>query len=117
MMDGNPKLILHQIEYRPGREGGKPDALTRREGDLPKNNDEPIQQRERTLIPKEQYFEVIKMVEVQSNKTELLQKAAEQDSEQQTIKRALEEERQEMKGVALGLCQWKDDLLWYQGKI
>jgi len=22
-----------------------------------------------------------------------------------------------MKGVALGLCQWKDDLLWYQGKI
>jgi len=22
-----------------------------------------------------------------------------------------------MKGVALGLCQWKDGLLWYQGKI
>jgi len=22
-----------------------------------------------------------------------------------------------MKGVALGLCRWKDDLLWYQGKI
>jgi len=22
-----------------------------------------------------------------------------------------------MKGIALGLCQWKDDLLWYQGKI
>jgi len=22
-----------------------------------------------------------------------------------------------MKGVALGLCQWKDSLLWYQGKI
>jgi len=23
----------------------------------------------------------------------------------------------EMKGIALGLCKWKDDLLWYQGKI
>jgi len=22
-----------------------------------------------------------------------------------------------MKGIALGLCQWKDGLLWYQGKI
>jgi len=22
-----------------------------------------------------------------------------------------------MKGVALGICQWKDGLLWYQGKI
>jgi len=21
-----------------------------------------------------------------------------------------------MKGIPLGLCQWKDDLLWYQGK-
>jgi len=29
-----------KIEYRPGKEGGKPDALTRREGDLPNNNDE-----------------------------------------------------------------------------
>jgi len=57
------------------------------------------------------------MVEFQSNEKELLQKAAEQDSEQQTIKKALEEARLEMKGVALGLCQWKDDLLWYQGKI
>ena len=22
-----------------------------------------------------------------------------------------------MKGIVLGLCQWKDDLLWYQGMI
>jgi len=35
-----------KIKYRPGKEGGKPDALTRREGDLPKNNDERIRQRE-----------------------------------------------------------------------
>jgi len=29
-----------KIEYRPVKEGGKPDPLTRREGDLPKNNNE-----------------------------------------------------------------------------
>jgi len=22
-----------------------------------------------------------------------------------------------MQGIALGLCQWKDNLLWYQGRI
>jgi len=71
-----------KIEYRPEREGGKPDALTRSEGDLPKNNDERIQQRERTLLPKEQYFEVIETVELQSNEKELLQEAATQDSVQ-----------------------------------
>jgi len=106
-----------KIEYRPLKEGGKPAALTRREGDLPKNNDERIRQRERTLLPKEQYFEEIRTIEFQSDEKELLQKAAKQDAEQQIIKKALEEGKQEMKGVALGLCQWKDDLLWYQGKI
>jgi len=28
------------IDYRPGKQGGKPDALTRRSGDLPKEGDE-----------------------------------------------------------------------------
>jgi len=106
-----------KIKYRPAREGGKPDALTRRERDLPKNNDKRIRQRERTLLPKEQYFQVIETVELQSNEKELLQEAANQDSEAQAIKNALEEGKTEMKGVALGLCQWKDDLLSYQGKI
>jgi len=31
-----------KIEYQPGKEGGKLDTLTRRAGDLPKNNDERI---------------------------------------------------------------------------
>jgi len=106
-----------KIEYRPGKEGGKPDALTTREGDLPKNNDERIQQRERTLLPKAQCFDMIETIEFQSNEKELLQEAAKQDTEQQVIRRALEEGREEIKGVALGICQWKDDLLWNQGKI
>ena len=29
-----------KIKYRPGKAGGKPDALTRRSGDLPKGGDE-----------------------------------------------------------------------------
>jgi len=39
------------------------------------------------------------------------------DREIQTIREALDQGNKEMKGVALGLCQWKDGYLWYQGKI
>ena len=46
-----------------------------------------------------------------------IQKASNVDNEIQDIKRNLDEGRKEMKGIALGLCHWKDGLLWYQGKI
>ena len=39
------------------------------------------------------------------------------NEEIQTIRKALERGDKEMKGVALGLCQWKDEYLWHQGKI
>jgi len=39
------------------------------------------------------------------------------DNEIQTIREALDKGDKEMKGVALGLCQWKDGYLWHQGKI
>jgi len=46
-----------------------------------------------------------------------ISKASEADDEIQDIKRNLDEATKEMKGKALWLCQWKDNLLWYQGKI
>src|SRR5436853_6910743 len=42
-------------EYRPGKLGGKPDALTRRSGDLPKEGDERLAQRSQTLLKLEDY--------------------------------------------------------------
>ena len=45
------------IEYRPGKEGGKPDALTRRKANMPQEGDERLTQKERSLLPKEKYFE------------------------------------------------------------
>jgi len=46
-----------------------------------------------------------------------IQKASKNYNKIQDIKRNLDEGKTEMKGIALGLCQWKDSLLWYQGKI
>ena len=35
----------------------------------------------------------------------------------QKIQNAQERGEKEMKGIALGLCQWKDEHLWYGEKI
>ena len=39
------------IRYRPGKEGGLPDALTRRDQDLPEEGDERLDYRMAQLIP------------------------------------------------------------------
>ena len=49
-----------KIVYRPGKEGGKRDALTRGPGYLPAENDERNTQMEQILLP-EHYFEKIKI--------------------------------------------------------
>jgi len=47
-----------KIEYRPGKEGGKPDALTRREGDLPTAGDKRLTRNVGILLPKERYWDI-----------------------------------------------------------
>jgi len=116
-----------KIEYRPGKEGGKPDALTRREGDLPTAGDKRLTRNVGILFPKERYWdipeteeiklEVLETTEFQDEDEGEIQKASNVDNEIPDIKKNLDEGRKEMKGIALGLCQWKDGLLWYQGKI
>lgn len=39
-----------RIRYRPGKAGGKPDALTRRSGDLPADGDEHLRHMECALL-------------------------------------------------------------------
>jgi len=116
-----------KIEYRPGKEGGKPDALRRREGDLPTAGDKRLTRNVGILLPKERYWDIPDAEEIKLDMLETTQfrdknageieKSSNDEAEIQDIKRTLNEGRKEMKGVALGLCQGKDDLLWYQGKI
>ncbi|GIZ39392.1 hypothetical protein CKM354_000277800 [Cercospora kikuchii] len=42
-----------QITYRPGKQGQKPDSLTRRSGDLPKEGDERLQHQSQTILKRE----------------------------------------------------------------
>jgi len=53
----------------------------------------------------------------ETNNEEEISNESAKDKEIQTIKKALNKGNKEMKGVVLGLCQWKDGYLWHQGKI
>jgi len=79
------------------------------------------------LLPKERYWGIPDLEEIKLNILETtkfqdkndgeIQKASRDANEIQDIKRHLDEGKKEIKGMALRLCQWKDDLLWYQGRI
>ena len=78
-------------------------------------------------MPKEGYWDipeteeikldVLETTEFQDKDEGEVQKASNVDNEIQDIKRNLNQGRKEMKGIALGLCKWKNGLIWYQGKI
>ena len=116
-----------KIEYRPGREGGKPDALTRRSGDQPTTGDKRLTRNVGVLLPKDQYWDIpeneeikieeMKLAKFQDKDDGKIQQAYDKDNEVQAIRKNLENNIKEMKGVALGLCEWKEEHLWYQGKI
>jgi len=106
-----------KIEYRPGKEGGKPDALTRRKEDMPQEGDKRLTQKERILLPKEKYFDTsIQQMETmrrEETSNEELGHETARDEEIQKIRKAWEKGDKEMKGVALGLCHWKEEYLWH----
>ena len=59
----------------------------------------------------------MELAEFQDKDEGMIQQAYKMDNEIQTIKDNLEKGVEEMKGVVLELCQWRDEHLWYQGKI
>ena len=46
-----------------------------------------------------------------------IQGASKVNQEIQAIKKNLDKRKNEMNGIALGICQWKDDCLCYQEKM
>ena len=79
------------------------------------------------LLPKAPYcnipdtaeikLDVLETPEFQEKDEGEIQKANNNYNKIQDIKTKFHEGRQEMKGIARGLCQWKNVLLGYQGKI
>ena len=107
--------------YRPGKEGGKPDTLTRGPGYLPTEDDERNTQMEQILLL-EHYFEKIKieaieLTECYDENGDMIRNAYGKDQQILKIKNALDKRIKKINGVALGLCKWKDEHLGYEGKV
>lgn len=51
--------------------------------------------------------------QIKEESTKGLEKASQENIQFQEIRIALQENQMELQGVALGLCQWRDNLLWY----
>ena len=74
---------------------------------------------------KSSYPEIISVIKIESielfsmhnQNGNQIRRAEQKDTELQEIQNALERGEKEMKGIALGLCQWKDRHLWYRKKI
>src|SRR5437588_10092033 len=79
--------------------------------------DERITQKQRVLLPKKQYFATIDLVQVQREKEEDIEQGSKKDNQIQKIRKGRDDKETEVKGVALGICQWRDQKLWYQGEV
>ena len=92
------------IEYRPGLEGGKPDALTRRSGDMPTPKDARITQRNITLLPREKYWRTAIQLrttethQIEEKSTNELEKASEKASNFKKCKKLYKQTKKNYEG-------------------
>jgi len=88
---------------------------------MPQEGDERLTQKQRIPLPKEKYFDTrihdMETRRFEEKRDEELRNESARDIEIDTIRKALDKGDKEMKNVVLGLCHWKDEYLWYQGKI
>ena len=127
------------ITYRPGRLGGKPDALTRRSGDLPKEGDERLQQQNQVVLKPQNLdlnansmepeaspdnivndFDQSRTLEPEPHAKSLetlLSEAYEADPFPGKVLRLLQEGARYCKGISLSKCSEIDCRLRYRGKL
>lgn len=119
------------IQYRPGRLGGKPDALTRRSGDLPKEGDERLQQQQQVVLKSENLASELRTTPrleaapaiINDNLEQLLSTAYEFDEQARKLRTAVRERArqhplaQEFR-ISLSDCTVdSEDRLWYRSRL
>lgn len=105
-----------KIVYRPGKKGGKPDALTRRSGDLPKEGDERLQQQQQTIL-KSHNLQLNATEESQPTLQELFNKGFEHDSIPHRLLKDIRNGIKQSRLLTLSDCKEENGYLLYQGRI
>ncbi|KAH7492803.1 hypothetical protein FOMA001_g2147 [Fusarium oxysporum f. sp. matthiolae] len=129
-----------QITYRPGKQGVKPDALTRRSEDLPKEGDERLAHQSQVVLKKENWQlpplkvqrarirqphrqgsipieEPILSLELPEDISRLLDQAYKTDEDLQSILQALEEGAPRHPKITLAECKVIQDRLLYRDRV
>lgn len=116
-----------KIEYRPGKLGAKPDALTRRSQDLPKEGDARLEYRKQVLlkphhIATTEFMEEFGSTAEDEDDLELpledaIRQAYEADAFAKEILDMLRKGATQSKKITLGECRENNDQLWYQGRL
>jgi hypothetical protein len=108
-----------KIVYRPGKAGGKPDALTRRSGDLPKEGDEEFQNSQTVIKP----HNILQLMadnppEQQQNPLEaLFEEAYQADPFPNKVLQMLTDEVRHSKEITLGECTNDNNRLRYRSRL
>ncbi len=117
-----------KIHYRPGKLGGKPDALTRRSGDLPRAGDLRLEHQKQVLLkPRNLELAVNELGEnVVVNESEedeepplqeLIKEGHTHDDFAMEILDALSKGLRHSKKITLGDCEEREGLLYYQNRL
>ncbi|ETN72937.1 hypothetical protein NECAME_18601, partial [Necator americanus] len=106
----------YKIDYRPGKAGGKPDALTRRSGDLPKEGDERLQHQSQVMIKPHNLM--ISGTNASNIDLETLFAVAyASDPVPNEILQQLRDGTQRSKYISLADCTTNDNRLLYQDRV
>ncbi|SPJ89616.1 related to TY3B TY3B protein [Fusarium torulosum] len=129
-----------QITYRPGKQGAKPDALTRRSEDLPKEGDERLAHQSQVVVKKENWqlpplcvqrarvrqphrqepaspIEPVLSIELPDDIRHLLDQGYEADEDLQLILQALKEGAPRHPKITLAECKVVQDRLLYRDRL
>jgi hypothetical protein len=111
-----------KIVYHPGTAGGKPDALTRQSGDLPKEGDDRSLENQMTIIKPENILHVLATTssdqsDILPTLSQLFCEAYDIDPFLNKVLNMLKNGTKQCKDITLAECEEHDNLLLYQWQI
>jgi hypothetical protein len=112
-----------KIFYRPGKAGGKPDALTRRSGDLPQGGDEHLTEQQKAVLKPQNLPDNLRwLADTPPGNGQLpldqdISKATKTDAFAQNILTMVREGKQYCRELSLSECQKQDGRLLYQQRL
>lgn len=112
-----------QITYRPGKQGAKPDALTRRSEDLPKEGDERLLHQSQTVLKRENLDPRVKFhaarlpTELPADLSDLFNQGYAADEVLKSIREAIRQGKPRHARITLSECVEAHDRLYFRERL